>query len=100
MRIEDSDHPVAAYAVWIHIPTASGVLRCFLWRGLGSCPPDADFAVLLADLPVGVVDEPVVEPAQVDAVTNVGGSAVAEVGDVVGLAVVESGLAAGPAAAG
>jgi hypothetical protein len=41
--------------------------------------------VLFVDLPVAVVDEPVVEPAQVDAVCDVGSPAAAVPVDVVGV---------------
>jgi hypothetical protein len=64
----------------------------------GSGSVDVDFAVGFGDVPVAVVDEPVVEPAEVDSVFHIGGSAVGAVVDVVGVG--GGSLAAGPGAAG
>jgi hypothetical protein len=65
----------------------------------GSGSPDFDFAVLVfVDVPVAVVDEVVVEVAEVDAAAGFGVAASAVVVDVVDFAAIERFAAAGSAA--
>jgi hypothetical protein len=55
--------------------------------------------VILADLPIAVVNEPMIEPTKMHSVADVGLAAVSPMTDVVNSAVVETDLAAVKAAA-